>query len=222
MSKVDFIDNFKDICGDIEFSTEYSCKVTSEDIITDRVNISFKKVDRQTLIDLASETFDNVDNVIAFINKMYDQYENMIYIIFFGYADGAKEIYFEVREPGESSNLISYDETEDKEHEYILSDISDAANELANDISNKTGLIIPSVDTYFKSGWVKNNTTHFAIFEPLIGLAPVLKMYCKHINTNTDKFDKWIDEHSSGVLTIMGYENIDNKISLNIYTKNKI
>ena len=42
MSKIDFINNFKDICGNIEFSTEYSCKVTSEDIITDRVNVSFK------------------------------------------------------------------------------------------------------------------------------------------------------------------------------------
>ena len=83
MSKIDFVNNFKDICGDIEFTTEYSCKVTSENIITDRVNVSFKKVDRHTLIDLASETFDNVDNVITFINKMYDQYEDMIYIIFF-------------------------------------------------------------------------------------------------------------------------------------------
>jgi len=222
MSKIDFINNFKDICGNIEFSTEYSCKVTSEDIITDRVNVSFKKVDRQTLIDLASETFDNVDNVLTFINKIYDQYEDMIHVIFFGYANGAKEIYFEVREPGESSNLISYDETEDKEHEYMLDDISDKAKELAGDILDKTGLIIPSVDTYFKAGWVKNNTTHFAIFEPLEGLVPILKSYCKHINPNTNDLDNWLDEYSSGMLTIMGYENIDNKISLNIYTKNKI
>jgi hypothetical protein len=222
MSKIDFINDFKDICGDIEFSTEYSCKVTSEDIITDRVNVSFKKVDRQTLIDLASETFDNVDNVIAFINKIYDQYEDMIHIIFFGYAGGAKEIYFEVREPGESSNLISYDETENKEHEYMLDDISDKAKELAYDILTKTGLVIPSVDTYFKAGWIKNDVTHFAIFEPLDGLIPILKAYSKHINSNTNELDNWLDEYSSGMLTIMGYENIDNKISLNIYTKNKI
>ena len=222
MSKIDFVNNFKDICGDIEFTTEYSCKVTSENIITDKVNVGFKKVDRQTLIDLANETFDNVNNVITFINKIYDQYEDMIYIIFFGYTDGAKEIYFEIREPGESSNLISYDETEDKEHEYMLDDISDKAKELAGDILNKTGLVIPSVNTYFKAGWIKNNITYFAIFEPLNGLIPILKAYCKHINPNTDSLDNWLDEYSSGMLTTMGYENIDNKISLNIYTKNKI
>jgi hypothetical protein len=104
----------------------------------------------------------------------------------------------------------------------MLDDISDKAKELAGDILNKTGLVIPSVDTYFKAGWIKNNITHFAIFEPLDGLAPILKTYCKHINSNTNNLDNWLDEYSSGMLTIMGYENIDNKISLNIYTKNKI
>jgi len=222
MSKIDFIKHFESICGDIEFTTEYSCKITNEDIITDRVNVSFKKVDRRTLIDLVGKTFDNESKVTDFINKVYDQYESMIYLIFFGYANDNKEIYFELREPGESSNLISYDETEDKEHEYMLDDISDKAKELAGDILNKTGLIIPSVDTYFKAGWTKNNITHFAIFEPLGGLIPILKAYSKHINSDTEELDNWLDEYSSGILTIMGYENIDNKISLNIYTKNKI
>jgi hypothetical protein len=222
MSKIDFVKHFESICGNIEFITEQACKVTEDNITTDKINVSFKKVDRQTLIDLASETFDNIDKVTEFINKIYDQYEDMIHMIFFGYTDGDKEIYFEVREPGESSNLISYDEVKDKEYEYLLDDISDTAKELASDIFNKTGLIIPSVDTYFKAGWRKDGTTHFVIFEPLAGLIPILNVYCEHINSNIDELKNWLDEHSSGVLTIMSYKNDNGKISLNIYTKNKI
>jgi len=219
MSKIDFIEDFKSICGDIEFTTEYVCKITSENIITDRVNIGFKPTAKRTLIGMANQIFDNTDKINDFINKIYDQYEDKIHKIYFGYAGGYKELYLEIKEPYESSNIISYDETNDKEYEYILSDISDKAKELVNDIFEKTGLIIPSVDTYSKVGYVKNNTNYFMVSESLNNLAFILKEYCKHINPNIEELETFLQEHSSNILNIIGYKNENGKISLNIYIK---
>lgn len=220
MSKVDFINDFKDICGDIEFVTEQACKVTSEYITTDKVNVTFKKVSRRTLIDLASKTFDNVGKVTEFINKIYDQYEDKIHTTLFGYIDDTKEIYFEVKEPYESSDIFSYDEGNDIFSEYKATDISDIIKEFSDDVSNKTGIILPA--TIFKSnfGFIKNGVyVGMPLFEPLSGLSSVLLEYSKHINSNTEELEKWMEQHSSNLLTFLGYKNENGKISLNIYTK---
>ena len=221
MSKIDFIKKLETICGDIELSIEDACKITNDFIITDKVNVGIEKVNRNILIDLISEIFDNTDKVIDFANKIYNQYEDNICTIYFGYSNGSKELYFELKiNPTESSEIISYDEDNDIISNYTFTfDISDKAKELATDIFNKTGLIIPSIDTYFKCGFNKNNTMYLYVFEPLIGLSSMLKTYCKDMNFNITDLENWLDEHSSDVLTFIGYRKEDDKIFLNIYTK---
>jgi hypothetical protein len=221
MSKVDFIKQFEDNCGDINFNIEHACKISNtEDIVTDKINIIFKKVDKRTLINLSNNIFDNKSKVIDFINKIYSQYEDTIHQILFGYADEYKELYFEIRTPGKHSELgISYDESNDVVSEYKLSDVSNKAKELADDIFNKTGLTLPALNTLKTNlGYIKNNSTYiFLLYEPLSDVAFILKEYYKHMNSNIDGLEDWLQENLSNTLTFIGYKNDGDKISLNIY-----
>jgi hypothetical protein len=221
MSKIDFIEQFKSNCGDIKFNIEHACKISNtEDIVTDKVNIIFEKVDKRTLISLSNIIFNNKNKVVDFINETYNQYEDTIHQILFGYANEYKELYFEIRTPGNHSELgISYDESNDVVSEYKLSDVSDKAKELADDIFNKTGLTLQSLNTLKTNlGYIKNNSTYiFVLYEPLSDVAFILKEYYKHMSSNVDELENWLQENLSNTLTFIGYKNEDSKISLNLY-----
>jgi hypothetical protein len=224
MSKVDFLENFKDISNGIDFNIEYGCEISSvNDIITDKISIFIKRIDKQVLIDMVDQIFDNKNKIIKFINDVYNKYEGSIYQIMFNYNNGHKELHIEIKTPGNNSELIlSYNENNDMIDEYKLSDVSSVYELFSNEITSKINTTFKSL-TEFKTnlGFIKDNTTYLIIYEPLSDLAFPLKEYYKHINNNSeniDKFEQWLQENLSNTLTFIGYKNENDKISLNIHS----
>ena len=183
MSKVSFVNDYNIACEKLGLQlnprVEYGLKISKDNINTDKVNISVRKgeMTKDNFISIAKKLFDHPDKVITFINSAFDKHNENIQHMYVGYSNGAKEVYFEIYAPGESSYVLSYDENEDKVNEYFTSDVTDVINEVNELIKTETQIILP--EYIFKGGCVKGGSIYYLlVLEPLSSMSSVLKSLC--------------------------------------------
>ena len=102
MNKIEFRQKFDDICSklnlNIPYTTEDGLVISNDYIKSDKIVITIKDqyVNKNELIQITKELFDYPDRIINFINDIYNANPNNIVNYLIGYANGNKELYFEL------------------------------------------------------------------------------------------------------------------------------
>jgi hypothetical protein len=225
MSKIDFIEQFNDICdiNDFNFNPiiEHGIKVSKNNVNTDRVNINIanNNINEDIVLNNFITLFDDNQDIISFIKDTYKNHP--VQNIFFGYSNGETELYFEMYEPGESSYCYAYNSSNGKISKYYpLVDPDEPINELCELITKYTGLIIPEPNEIFKGGFIRDRSIYyFLVLEPMIKLGDILKQICCIINPDeTEVINNWFEENKDSTLTHIAYSIENENLTLNIYT----